>query len=1527
MGIKLPYNPIILCTMRHPIRIFQTMALGLLLLVGAIGGAFAQGKPFITKWRTSAANEELRIPFFGQKFTVTWYTPGGEKTTATVDDSNINMPYTLKVPTAGEVIIEAGPEGLTGIMMGNNGSPAVGASNKALIAITQWGDVEWQQLTSAFSSCDQLAELPAGEAPKLANAKSLDYLFANCTMLNSPVEHWDVSAISSMMGTFSMCRTFNQPLEKWDVSQVSNMQSILEGCSAFNQPLGKWALKNVKQVGLSYCGMSRRNYDASIEGWAAQKDLAKNVQIVAKNLTYTCESAGRNMLIQTGWQFEADIQACFKVNGPGHMTVGETKNVSAEFEGNVAPDERNVEWSSENAEFATVDAQGAVKALKSGLATIKGTWEGRVRTSQIKIASVVTSVEVHPQNITIKMGQVDLKLFATVLPEDAEDKTLTWAVEPSDLAETDGTSIKTKRPGVGKIIATAKNGVKGEAVLTILENTAPIVPVVAINMQGNVREMQVGDAPTQIKAEVMPQDATNKILKWRVEPEGAGIIDENGLLTVLKAGKLQVIAEAHNGIQGAIDVHVEKAGTHPSVKSIKVFPARLVVDKGAMGIQLTTVIEPKEMASTSLNWRVEPKEIAYVMDGRLTAQAPGRARVIATALNGVTGECEVIVREAATLTNVTLKVLPEQLEMRKDATPVQLHAELLPVDLADQTITWFVKSGNSATVSATGLVTPGAELGETVIGAVGYNGVLATCTVKVVEDATLAKPVTAVTMKPNTLLIRMGAAAADLEATVTPNDATKTDLTYKVVPEGIVTVADGKVTPVKAGRATVYAIAHNGVMGVCEVTVLEAAAPEVAVSDVKIIPATLAMKMGDAPVQLTAKVEPADASNRAIQWSVEPAELASVDQNGVVTPLKEGKGHVIAKANGGKEAKCELSIEEASAATVPVKSVTLDPAVLMLTMGGQASKLTATVLPSDATVNTVTWRVEPEGIASVDNEGQVTPVKSGTAWVIATANNGVQGKCRVNVLAQADPEYQVESVVVAPATLNIKMGDSPAQLRASVMPENAVQKDVTWTVDPADVVKVENGLITPLKVGLATVTAATKNGKKGICVVNVLEESSPIKSVTGVTVTPESIEMRMGDAPKQLEGKVQPDDATNQALTWSSEPKGFVSVDSRGRIVALAVGTAKVIATSHNGIQAMCTVTVKDALPTVEVKSVTLMPAKLSMKMGDAPAQLTAQVMPAEATDKTIVWSADPSDVVKVEDGLVTPLKAGNAKVFATASNGVKGECEVTILEASSPEISVASVGIKPASLMMQIGDEPKQLEVNILPVDATNKDVTWRVEPEGIVTLDNGKVTPVKAGKATVIATAHNGVMGTCEVTVVDAPAPAVPVTSVTVNPSSFGLVVGMPPAPLTVTVLPENATDKSVSWSATPEGIVVVDAKGVVTALKAGQATVTATARNGVSGSCQITVTAPNTPGQKTAVEALRGVVVSPNPFDAQFTVHHAAQVVRYELVNASGLVVLSGRGTGETLHIATAHLPHGVYVLRLHAVDGSHSIMLVK
>jgi len=150
------------------------------------------------------------------------------------------------------------------------------------------------------------------------------------------------------------------------------------------------------------------------------------------------------------------------------------------------------------------------------------------------------------------------------------------------------------------------------------------------------------------------------------------------------------------------------------------------------------------------------------------------------------------------------------------------------------------------------------------------------------------------------------------------------------------------------------------------------------------------------------------------------------------------------------------------------------------------------------------------------------------------------------------------------------------------------------------------------------------------------------------------------------------------------------------------------------------------------------------------------------------------------------------------------------------------------------------------------------------------------------------------------DAPAPAVPVTSVTVNPSSFGLVVGMPPAPLTVTVLPENATDKSVSWSATPEGIVVVDAKGVVTALKAGQATVTATAHNGVSGSCQITVTAPNTPGQKTAVEALLGVVVSPNPFDAQFTVHHAAQVVRYELVNASGLVVLSGRGTGETLHI---------------------------
>ena len=168
--------------------------------------------------------------------------------------------------------------------------------------------------------------------------------------------------------------------------------------------------------------------------------------------------------------------------------------------------------------------------------------------------------------------------------------------------------------------------------------------------------------------------------------------------------------------------------------------------------------------------------------------------------------------------------------------------------------------------------------------------------------------------------------------------------------------------------------------------------------------------------------------------------------------------------------------EEIVAAT----GVTLDKNTLTLEIGGTAT-LTATVAPENATDKTVTWESDKTNIATVDNNGKVTAIKDGTAIITAKTANGKTATCTVTVNAAVIP---VESVTLNKTEITLEI-DGTETLTASVTPENATDKTITWTVAPAGVVTVENGVVTAIKDGTATITATTANGKTATCSVTV----------------------------------------------------------------------------------------------------------------------------------------------------------------------------------------------------------------------------------------------------------------------------------------------------------------------------------------------------------------------------------------------------------------------------------------------------------
>lgn len=173
--------------------------------------------------------------------------------------------------------------------------------------------------------------------------------------------------------------------------------------------------------------------------------------------------------------------------------------------------------------------------------------------------------------------------------------------------------------------------------------------------------------------------------------------------------------------------------------------------------------------------------------------------------------------------------------------------------------------------------------------------------------------------------------------------------------------------------------------------------------------------------------------------------------------------------------------------------------------------------------------------------------------------------------------------------------------------------------------------------------------------------------------------------------------------------------------------------------------------------------------------------------------------------------------------------------------IPVTGVSISDATASITVG-ATQTLTATVAPADATNKSIRWTSDNEAIATVDDeGVVTGVGAGNATITVTTVDGnFTATCAVTVAAA---IVAVTGVTVSPESdtISLASTPPQITLTATVAPADATNKNVAWSSSDTAVATVDDDGVVTALTAGTATITATTEDGsFTDTCEITVTA---------------------------------------------------------------------------------------
>ena len=420
----------------------------------------------------------------------------------------------------------------------------------------------------------------------------------------------------------------------------------------------------------------------------------------------------------------------------------------------------------------------------------------------------------------------------------------------------------------------------------------------------------------------------------------------------------------------------------------------------------------------------------------------------------------------------------------------------------------------------------------------------------------------------------------------------------------------------------------------------------VSVTNVTLDKSMLSLVIGTSG-KLTATVTPENATNKAVTWSSDTPEIVSVDQDGKVTAKAVGKAVITVKTkDGGKTATCTITVS-----SVAVTNVTLDKSMLSLVIG-TSGKLTATVTPKNATNKAVTWSSDTPEIASVDQEGKVIAKAVGKAVITAKSKDSAKkASCTVIVTESA---VAVTDVTLDKPTLALAIGES-SKLAATVAPESATNPAVTWSSDAPEVASVDQeGNVTAKKLGTAKITVTTQDGgKTATCTVTVRAVA-----VTGVTLDNPALTLEIGTSSK-LTATVTPANATNKAVTWSSDAPEVASVDQEGNVTAKKLGTAKITVTTQDGGKtATCTVTVR----AVAVTGVTLDNPALPLAIGES-GKLTATVSPANAANKAVTWGSDAPEVASVDqEGNVTAKKLGTAKITVTTQDGGKtATCTVTV--------------------------------------------------------------------------------------------------------------------------------------------------------------------------------------------------------------------------------------------------------------------------
>lgn len=622
---------------------------------------------------------------------------------------------------------------------------------------------------------------------------------------------------------------------------------------------------------------------------------------------------------------------------------------------------RTVEWISSDENVIKIDSNGFLTAVGAGQATVicRSLDGGITDYCSVYVRQPVASISMNTTEMSVRKG-AEFWLYCSVLPENADDKTVTWTSSDENLATVDSDGkVIALNPGIVTITATSNDsGLIATCIVTITE------PVTSITLKTGYSETLVVGSKYTIVPEVLPIDAADKSVTYMSTDNNIATVTKDGVVTALQGGKCDIIVTTN-----------ERQLTAVCSITVKEYLSSITFDKTSSyinigeSIQIIATTETATATNKNIIWSSDNTNVATVdRYGNVYGKNYGTTVITATADDGGGAMATCVVTVVEPVRSISLD--PTTLELLQGDTYI-INASIDPSDASVQTLQWTSSDTSVATVDSDGEVTAVAG-GKCKITATSTDGneVKATATVYV----TTMVNSTSIAISSQNVSLKVGD-TRKLTAKTTPVKVTE-GLGWISSDTSIATVdGNGNVTGVSEGtvKITVYGLT-SGVEGTCTVTVTDGIKSATAI---KLNSSNITMLAGKSRV-LETMLYPRNATE-GVTWYSTDTSVVTVDANGKITTVGPGSADVIAvTSKSGLEAVC--TVYSLALNTTAVTLQQYDPFQMYV----------------DGAPSGVSWRTSNPRVATVSSTGEIIGRKPGTVIITATVDDKTL-TCKVTI--------------------------------------------------------------------------------------------------------------------------------------------------------------------------------------------------------------------------------------------------------------------------------------------------------------------------------------------------------------------------------------------------------------------------------------------------------------------------------------------------------------------------------------------------